>query len=89
MGSQLNYFVALDQQRDLAQRAERARQHHAERPSPAFPRHRRLVSVVIRALRPRRALRRARSAGSEQRELPLAPRRVERAAVPAGCLEGE
>jgi hypothetical protein len=79
MTSQLNYLLAREQQAALAHRAERSRQGLDGEP-PASNRRRR---------RPIRSLFAALSRGSEQRELPLAPRCVERAAVAAGCLEVE
>jgi hypothetical protein len=78
MTSQLNYLLARDRQAELAHRAERVRQTHDGEPP---------VDLRQRGMRARfRALRRQ---GSEQRELPLAPRGVERAPIAAACLETE
>jgi hypothetical protein len=79
MTSQLQYFLAREQQAELAWRAERVRQTRNGEPSEGAPRGSRLRALGA-GLRRRRL---------QQRELPLPPGGVERAAVPAGCLEVE
>jgi len=81
MSSQLHYFLAREQQADLARRAEHIRPSRGGEPSESAPRRRRL-----RARDARRRLGRGRL---KQRELPLAPGGVERVPVSAGCLEVE
>ncbi len=80
MASHLNYFLAREQQAELARRAERVRQTGNGGPSEGAPLGLRLRAVGA-GLRRRRRL--------QQRELPLPPGGVERAAVPVGCLEVE
>ena len=80
MASQLDYFVAREQQADLARRAEHVRQTRIGEPTEPTARSGR-VRTLVAGLRRRGRL--------QQRELPLPPGRVERTAVPAGCLEVE
>jgi hypothetical protein len=75
MASQLDYFLARDRSAELARRAERARQTRIDEAADAPSRLGRLFSRMF--------------ASSEQRELPLTPRGVERAPVAGGCLEVE
>ena len=80
MASQLNYCLAREQQDELARRAEYVRRTRHGDETEAAPRRRRRHALAA-GLRRRRRL--------QQRELPLAPGGVERAAVSAGCLEVE
>ena len=75
MTSQLHYLLVRDQQAALARQTERVRQLRDGLPVKEGSRRGRLVRRLF--------------AGSEQRELPLAPRGVERAPVAPGCLELE
>jgi len=75
MASQLDYFVARERSAELARRAERARQTRNDEAAKAPSRRGRLFSRMF--------------ARSEQRELPLTPRGVERAPVAGGRLEVE
>ena len=79
MASQLDYFVAREQQADLARRAESARQSCLGELPESVLRGR--LHALLAGLRRRDAL--------QQRELPLAPGGVERAPVSASCLEIE
>lgn len=75
MASQLDYFVARDRSAELARGAELTRQTRNAKAAEAPSRLGRLISWMF--------------ASSEQRELPLTPRGVERAPVAGGCLEVE
>lgn len=75
MASQLDYVLAREQQAALGRRAERVRQRRAGMPVKEGARGGRLLRRLL--------------AGSQQRELPLAPRGVESAPVATGCLELE
>lgn len=75
MHSQLDYQLARDQLAARGVRAERVRQMRDGAPVREGSRGSRLLRKLFK--------------GSEQRELPLAPRGVERAPVATGCLELE
>ena len=78
MTSPLCYHVVIQQQAELARRAERVRQTRPDGPIVSEPRRRRSARALFGGLfRP------------GQRELPLAPRGEERIPVAAGCLEVE
>ena len=79
MASQLDYFLAREQQADLARRAEHVRWTMDGEPPASASRGR--LRARLAGFRLRRRL--------KQRELPLAPGGVERAPVSAGCLEVE
>jgi len=77
MASQLDYFLAREREAELAWLAESVRQTRNGGEPEAAPRGRlRALGAVLRRRR-----------GLQQRELPLSPGGVERAAVSAGCLE--
>jgi hypothetical protein len=75
MASQLDYFLVRDQQAALARRAERAWRSANGDPPEGGSRLGRVISRLARR--------------SEQRELPLTPRRVERAPIAGRRLESE
>lgn len=77
MASQLHYFLLREQKADVARRVERARLAATRDRFDVAPRRGRLAAWLRRA------------ADSQQRELPLSPRSVERAAIAARCLEVE
>jgi hypothetical protein len=80
MHSQIDYSLALQRQVELARRAGADRPQLDGTPLRRTSRASRVTGAIVGALRRRQ---------SEQRELPLTPGRVERAAVPSGCLEVE
>ena len=73
--SQLNYFVAREHELQLALRAERVRQTRNDEAAETGSR----LGRVLRRM----------FARSEQRELALPPRGIERAPIAGGCLEVE